>query len=114
MASMPFYDIDDTEFSNEFITYNKCANSNILNKLPRLNSFDMYIDLELIMLNCKHIIVTCCYRAPSLPISIFIDELESLLSRALRNRKNVFMLGDFKLDLLSQCSKSFLNVCFEL
>ena len=46
MASMPFYDIDDTEFSNEFIKHNKCANSNILNKLPRLNSFDTYIDLE--------------------------------------------------------------------
>ena len=33
------------------------------------------IRAELIMPKCKNIVVTCCYRAPSSPISIFIDEL---------------------------------------
>ena len=74
----------------------------------------LFIELE--QCSGKNIIVGTLYRAPSLDMNSFIDELESLLTRLSRENKRVFLMGDLNIDILRHDSspqvKNFVNCLF--
>ena len=51
----------------------------------------------------------CIYCHPSTDIPNFHDHIESLLKRLDKNKYNVFIMGDFNIDLLQYESNSYAN-----
>ena len=62
---------------------------------------DMYecLTVELIFENCKNTCLTCVYRTPGSSIELFIENFSLILNNMNMN-KNVYICGDFNIDLL--------------
>ena len=62
---------------------------------------DMYecLTVELIFENCKNTYLTCVYRTPGSSIELFIENFSLILNNMNMN-KNVYICGDFNIDLL--------------
>ena len=64
----------------------------------------------------KNILCFCIYRHPSSVISKFNDNLEETLSKAEKEKRLIFIMGDFNIDLLSYgkdaSTNEFINMMF--
>ena len=62
----------------------------------------------------KNILCCCAYRHPSSPPERFIEHIETVLHNLVREKKIIFMLGDFNINLLNcvshPASETFLNM----
>ena len=84
------------------------------NKLDHFKRDDLTIlheDFESIWIEIKNkkgknFLCGCIYRHPNTDISNFHDHIESLLKRLDKNKYNVFIMGDFNIDLLQYESNS--------
>ena len=73
--------------------------------------------VELVMDKGKNIVISCIYRKPGSPVDSFIDILDNLFS-SLCKRKNVYLCGDFNINLLNaeshKATKDYLNFLYSL
>ena len=64
----------------------------------------------------KPIVITCIYRPPSSDIPCFIEKMNSVLELLDSERKEIYIMGDFNIDLLNCAShdktKDFLEKMF--
>ena len=57
----------------------------------------------------KNFLCGCCYRHPNTDVSNFMDYLESTFTKVNQQKYQVFVLGDFNIDLLQYESHSYTN-----
>lgn len=73
------------------------------------------ITVEIAMEKTKNLQISCIYRSPGTDINIFTDHLTEMYSN---NNKNIFICGDFNIDLLKvhahKPSELFLNSMYSM
>ena len=80
---------------------NNHLNFQILNKLSTtIDNVLECLSVELILNKSKNIVVSCIYRQPGSPIDVCIDTMNVLFSTICK-RKNVYICGDFNINLLN-------------
>ena len=57
----------------------------------------------------KNFLCGCIYRHPNTDISHFIEYMEATLSKINKKKYNVFLMGDFNIDLLQYASHNYTN-----
>ena len=82
------------------------------NKSCISNNYEMlFIEISL---NDKSIIVACIYRPPNTDISDFTSRINDILEILEDEKKEIYLLGDFNIDLLNSGShhktNEFLNM----
>ena len=82
--------------------------------LSTCNDFFETVWVELTIKGGKNIICACVYRHPSSDIDIFIAHLEEIINLLNKENKDIFISGDFNVDLLkydvSNKHKNFLDM----
>ena len=68
-----------------------------------------YIFIEILNNNAKNAIVGVIYRPPSRNVDIFLDKLGSCLDIITQENKDVYLMGDFNINLLKSDSNSTLT-----
>ena len=84
-----------------------------LSKLVSSNSGNLESTFaEIVLKNRKNFIVGCIYKHPNLNVDLFNDQfLSPLLKKACQENKNIILLGDFNIDLLT-CDTEISNSKF--
>ena len=83
---------------NQYITKRRCDLDKILYKSKELES----VFVEICNNNKKNFIVGCIYRHPNMDLELFNNEfLHPLLSKLDNERKRVFLIGDFNINLMN-------------
>ena len=78
-----------------------------LTKILVLNSLIESTFIEIILKNKKNIIVGCVYKHPLMSVDDFNDHyINPLLSKIVKEKKSILLLGDFNIDLLKCNSNS--------
>ena len=87
---------------------------NVIPELSFINDAFECIFVEIIFQKHKNLIIGCIYRAPNTDLDLYNIEMFNLLNKSqLRNNKNIFVMGDFNINLLNYKSNistfTFLN-----
>ena len=73
--------------------------------------------VELMLANCRHVVIACEYRAPGSDVTLFCDNIDRLFNQV-AIKKAIFTCGDFNIDLFKHDSRSgtkyFLDLMFSL
>ena len=75
------------------------------------------ITIEVCFKNQKRTVISCVYRTPNSDLDIFNEKINDILSKA-RGNKDIYICGDFNIDLLKHESNNgtnnFLNILYSL
>ena len=75
------------------------------------------LTIELLLEKGKNIVISCIYRKPGSSVDSFIDVLNNLFS-SLSKRKNIYLCGDFNINLLNaeshKATRDYLNFLYSL
>lgn len=77
------------------------------------------IFIEIIRPNKKNAIIGVLYRPPSSNFQVFMNEVNELMAKFTRERKDCYLMGDFNIDLLKYqhikiTQMIFLILCFHI
>jgi len=71
-----------------------------------------YICAEILLTNCKKIIIGTIYRAPNADHTIFNDQLKNIIM--LQKNKTFYLCGDFNIDLLKIANNNYVSNFLDL
>ena len=91
-------------------------------ELRLINEMSLVIDnllecitIEVCFKNQKNTVISCVYRTPNSDLDIFNEKINDILSKA-RGNKDIYICGDFNIDLLKHESNNgtnnFLNILY--
>ena len=71
----------------------------------------LFIEIE--QKSGKNLVIGTIYKAPSLDISTYVNAFDSTLQVLSREKKIVFLLGDFNIDILRHTSINSIQNCID-